>query len=329
MKFPYRIACRIMLAAGVIASALLPAHVSAQATWPSRTIRMVVPFAPPSSTDDIARMLATKLSVRLGQTVVVDNKGGAGGSIGTDIVAKSAPDGYTMLFISTSVVTASASGKKLPYDPVKDLEPIGELAGAPFAVVVSNDLKATTLSEFISLARAQPTGISYATGGVGSITHLGTELLASVARLQLVHVPYKSLTLAFPDILTGRIQMALPVLSAATPQIRAGKLRGLAVTSLQRSPNLPDLPTAAEAGLPGFELVAWWGTLGPARMPAPIVKRLNEEQNAIFAMADVRERLLREGATSRSGTPEDFGKLIRFELARYSKLIKDANIQME
>ena len=329
MIFPHRLTCRAVLAAVLIAAALLPTHASAQTTWPSRPIRLVVPFAPPSSTDDIARMLATKLSVRLGQTVVVENKGGAGGTLGTDLVAKSPPDGYTMLFISTSIVTASASGKKLPNDPVKDLEPIGELAGAPFAVVVSNDLKATTLAEFIALARAQPNGISYSTGGVGSITHLGTELLAATARLQLVHVPYKSLTLAFPDILAGRIQMALPVLSAAAPQLRAGKLRGLAVTSAQRSPIAPDLPTVAEAGLPGFELVAWWGTLGPAHMPASIVKRLNEEQNAIFAMADVRERLLREGALSRSGTPEDFGKLIRFELARYSKLIKDANIEME
>jgi len=301
----------------------------AQTTWPSRPIRLVVPFAPPSSTDDIARMLAIKLSARLSQPVIVENKPGAGGTLGTDFVTKAAPDGYTMLFISTSVVTAAASGKKLPFDPVKDLEPIGELAGAPFAVVVSNDLKATTLSEFIALARSQPNGISYATGGVGSITHLGTELLSATAKVQLVHIPYKSLTLAFPDLLTGRIQMALPVLSAATPQLRAGKVRGLAVTGAQRSPILPDLPTTAEAGLPGFELVAWWGTLGPARMPAPIVKRLNEEQNAIFAMADVRERLLREGATSSSGTPEDFGRLVRAELARYSKLIKDANIQME
>lgn len=316
---------------GVVAvlAILLPLHAMAQAPWPSRTIRLVVPFAPPSSTDDIARMLATRLSARLGQTVVVDNRGGAGGTLGTDMVAKSAPDGYTLLFISTSVVTASAGGKKLPYDPVRDLEPIGELAGAPFAVVVSNDLKATTLSELIALARFQPGGLSYSTGGVGSITHLGTELFAAVAKVQLVHVPYKSLTLAFPDILTGRIQMALPVLSAAAPQLRAGKLRGLAVTSAQRSPIAPDLPTVAEAGLPGFELVAWWGTLGPARLPAAIVKRLNEEQNAIFAMADVRERLLREGAVPRSGTPEEFGKLIRFELARYSKLIKDANIEME
>jgi tripartite-type tricarboxylate transporter receptor subunit TctC len=290
---------------------------------------MIVPFAAGASTDGVARLLASKLAVRLGQPVVVENRGGAGGSIGTDAVVKAAPDGYTLLFASSTVVTTAASGKKLPYDPVKDLTPIGETGSVPFLIVVPPAVSASSLSELISLARAKPGTFSYGTGGVATITHLGTEMFASAARVQLLHVPYKGVGEALPDLLSGRLQLLLPTMAVGLPQIRAGKVRGLAVTSLQRSPLAPEIPTAAESGLPGFEVEAFWGVLGPVRLPAPIVKRLNDEINAVLAMPDVRESLAREGATARSSTPEAFGEKMKTELVRWTRLIKDAHITAE
>jgi tripartite-type tricarboxylate transporter receptor subunit TctC len=308
---------------------LLPAHVSAQAAWPNRPIKLIVPFTPGGSNDILARALADKLGARLGQPVIIENKGGAGGTIGTDFVAKSPPDGYTLLFVSTSITTNAASGKQLPYDLLKDLQPIGEVAAGAFVVVVSNDLKVTTLREFIDLARAKPNSITYGTAGIGGINHLGTELLASAAKVQLVHVPYKGIGPAFTDIMGGNLQMALPTLASAAQHIHAGKMRGLAVTGPKRSPLAPELPTVAEAALPGFVLEVWWGIVGPARLPAPVLKRLNEELNTVLALPEIREVLAREGAEPRPSTPEEFGKLISADLARWSKLIKDTHIKVE
>jgi tripartite-type tricarboxylate transporter receptor subunit TctC len=327
MTLSNRVTRRAVLAAGV--SALLLAHASGQAAWPNRPIKLIVPFAPGGSNDNIARVLAIQLGARLGQSIVVENKGGSGGTIGTDSVAKSPPDGYTLLFASTSITTNVASGKKLPYDPSKDLEPIGEVGAGPFVVVVSNDLKVTTLGEFIALARAKPKSINYGSAGVGGINHLGTELLASEARVQLVHVPYRGIGPAFTDLIAGNLQMLLPTLASVTQYIQAGTMRGLAVTGAQRSPLAPELPTVAEAGLPGFRLEAWWGLLGPARLPAALIKRLGEELNATLALPDVREALAREGATPQPGTPEDLRNLIGSELVRWSRLIKDAQLQID
>jgi tripartite-type tricarboxylate transporter receptor subunit TctC len=307
-------------------AAILPLAALAQAAWPERPIKLVVPFAPGASTDSVARLLASKLSIRLGQSVVVENKSGAGGSIGTDTVVKAQPDGYTLLFASSTVVTTAASGKKLPYDPIRDLVAIGETGSVPFLIVVPPSSSATTLSDLITQARAKPGTFSYGTGGVATITHLGTEYFASAAKLQLLHVPYKGVGEALPDLMTGRLQLLMPTVAVGLPQIRAGKMRGLAVTSAQRSPLAPEIPTAAEAGLPGFQVEAWWGILGPARLPLPIVKRLNEEINTVLAMPEVRDAMTREGATARSSTPEAFGDMMRSELSRWTRLIKDANI---
>ena len=311
------------------ASALLPLQAGAQAQWPSKPIKLVVPFAAGGSNDNIARVLGSKLSARLGQPVVIDNKGGGGGTIGTDFVAKAPADGHTLLFASASITTNAASGKKLPYDPVKDLEPIGGIAASPFAVVVANDVKATTLREFIDLARAKPRSINYGSAGIGGMNHLGTELFASAAKVQLTHVPYKGISLAFTDLMGGSLQMLLPSLASVTPHIRSGKMRALAVTSPQRSPLTPEIPTVAEAAVPGFELEVWYGLLGPARMPPAVVKRLNEELNAALALPDVKEMLAREGSTPRPATPEEFGKLIRTDITRWTRLIKDTGIQVE
>jgi tripartite-type tricarboxylate transporter receptor subunit TctC len=290
-------------------ASLLPLTTSAQGTWPERPIRLVVPFAPGASTDNVARMVALKLSPRLGQSVVVDNRGGAGGVMGIDAVVKAQPDGHTLLFASSTVITSAAlEGKNLPYDPLKDLTPIGEAGSVPFMIVVPEMVKVSTLADFIALARAKPRGMSYGTGGVGTITHLATELFASAAKIELLHVPYKGVGAALPDFLAGRLQVLLP-------------------TGTQRSPLAPDLTTAAEAGLTGFQVEAWWGVLGPARLPMPRVQRLSNELNAVVVSPDFRELLTREGATARAGTPEAFGKHMQSELARWSRLIKDANIQ--
>ena len=309
------------------AACLLTAPACAAAEWPNRTIRLIVPFTPGGSNDILARVLANGLGARLGQTIIIENKGGAGGTIGTEYVAKASPDGYTLLFASTSITTNAASRETLPYDPIKDLTPIGEVGAGPFVVVVSNALKVKTLREFIELARAKPKSINYGSAGVGGINHLGTELFAAAAKIQLTHVPYRGIGPAFNDLMAGNLQMALPTLASAAPHIHTGTMQGLAVTGTQRSPLAPELPTVAEAGLPDFKIEVWWGLLGPAGLPADIVKRLNAELNAVLGLTDVKDSLYREGAVERPGTPEEFGNLIASEFVRWKELIRDAHIQ--
>ena len=321
---------RLLTASLVIAglSGLSLSSARAQ-TWPTAPIKLIVPFAPGGSNDNIARPLAEKLAARLGQSVLVENRGGGGGTIGTDLVAKAQPDGHTLLFASTSIITNAASGKKLPYDPVKDLAAIGQIGSGGFVVAVANDVKARTLAEFIALARAKPKSIAYGSAGIGGLNHLGTELLASVADLQLTHIPYKGMGPAFTDLMGGSLQMALPTLASAVPHVKAGKMRGLAVTGAQRSPLLPEIPTMAEAGLPAFQLEVWWGLLAPAATPPAVIRRLNQELNSILASPEMAELLAREGAMPLPTSPEQFGALTRNELTRWAKLIKDAKIQIE
>ncbi len=318
---------RAVLATGV--AGLVPAALQAQPAWPSRPIKIVVPFPPGGSNDILARMLAEKLGSRLGQPIVVENKGGAGGNIGTDFVAKAPADGYTLLIASASLTTNAASGKKLPYDLLADLQPIGVVGAGPYVVVVSNNLKVTSLRELLELARTKPKTLNYGSPGTGGMNHLGTELLASMAKVELLHVPYKGMGPAFTDLMGGTLDMSLPSLASMVPHLRGGKMLSLATTGAQRSPLAPDLPTVAEAGLPGFQFETWWGLLGPARMPAPIVKRLNDELNAVLVMPEVRDMLTREGAAPQPSSPEEFRNVIRADIARWSKLIKDANIQLE
>jgi tripartite-type tricarboxylate transporter receptor subunit TctC len=261
--------------------------------------------------------------------VVVENKGGGGGTIGTETVVRAPADGHTLLFASASITTNVASGKKLGYDLLTDLVPIGGIAATPLAIVVSNEIKATNLAEFIAYARANPKVINYGSAGTGGMNHLGTELFATAAKVELVHVPYKGIAPAFTDLMGGSLQMLLPSLASVLPHIRSGKMRALAVTAKQRSPLAPEIPTAAEAGLPGFQLEVWFGLLGPARLPSPVLKRLNEELNAVLAMPEVKELLAREAAWPYPTTPDEFGRLVRSEVSRWGKLIKDNNIAIE
>ncbi|GAB2888420.1 Bug family tripartite tricarboxylate transporter substrate binding protein [Paralcaligenes ginsengisoli] len=318
---------RSLITAGA-ASLFLPAFARGKGKWPEQPIKIVVPFAPGGSNDIIARLLAAKMGARMSNPILVENRGGAGGTIGTEYVTKAAPDGYTLLFASTSITTNSVS-KKLRYDLAKDLDPIGAVATSPFAVVVSNTLPVKTLAEFIALAKSKPGSINYGSAGVGGINHLGTELFAHAAGIKLTHVPYKGISLAFTDLLGGELQMLLPTVASSVQQIQEGRMRGLAVTGAKRSPLLPNLPTVSEAGLPGFQLEAWFGLFGPAKMPTAIVKRLNTELNAVLEMDDVKKHLALEGATATPGTPQALGELVRSELERWRSLIKEADIHLQ
>ena len=318
---------RALIAAA--ACTLLSLQAGAQTQWPTKPIKLIVPFAPGASNDIISLVLGSKLSARLGQTVIIENKGGAGGTIGTDFVAKSVPDGYTLLFVSTSISTNVASGKKLPYDLMKDLEPISEVAISPLAVVVGNNVKATTLRELIDLARAKPKGINYGTAGIGGINHLGTELLASATKIQLTHVPYKGMGPAFTDLMGGNLQMLVPTVASVIQQIKSGNMRALAVTSRQRSPLAPEIPTVSEAGVPGFQLEVWYGLMGPSNLPKYVVQRMRDELKVVLAMPEVQETLAREGATPQLSTPEEFRSLIQSDITRWARLIKDEGIELE
>ncbi|WP_158592311.1 Bug family tripartite tricarboxylate transporter substrate binding protein [Noviherbaspirillum sedimenti] len=329
----FNITRRMLMGANALlvaaAAALLPAGASAQATWPGRPIKLIDAFPPGGSSDVIARAISNKLSARLGQPVVVENKSGAGGALGTDAVAKATPDGYTLLVVTTAMATNASTGKKLPFNFAKDLVPIGQIATSPLVIVVPAQSQAKTLRELVDLARAKPNGISYGSSGVGSMSHIGMEMLAMETKAQLLHVPYKGIPLAYPDLVSGRLQAMLGSVVTLSPLLESGKLRLLAVAGPQRMTSAPNLPTTAEAGFPGFQIEFWWGLMGPAGMPPEVVRRINEELNTILAEPDMREMLTRLAAIPKSGTPDDFGRLISLELSRWSKLIKEANIKVE
>jgi len=309
---------------------LLPGIAAAQAAWPSqKPIRIIEVSAPGGSGDVMARMVAGKLAARLGQSVVVENRVGAGGTLGTDAVAKAAPDGYTLLLDNSAIATNSASGKKLPYEPIKDFIRIGQIAATPLVVVVPADSPIKTLRQLVDAARVQPDAVRYGSSGVGSMSHIGMELLAATAKAPLMHVPYKGLPLSTADLLAGRLQASLSSVATNAALLDSGKLRAIVATSPTRSPFLPNLPTSAEAGLPDFQIEYWWGLSGPAGMPADVVQRLNGELNTILADADTRAFLARVAATPKPGTPGAFDQLVTFEISRWSQLIRDAGIKME
>jgi tripartite-type tricarboxylate transporter receptor subunit TctC len=318
---------RALLAAGVAASGWLPLATRAQGAWPQKPIRLIVPFGPGASTDTVARFVAAKLATRLGQPVVVENKVGAGGIVGTTYVAAQPADGHTLLFQSSPYTTAPLLKAVPPYDPLRDLQPVGLVGSGPFMIVVGNDLPATSLREFIALARTR--SLSYGSAGVGTINHLGGELFNHLAEVKLLHVPYSGLGPAISDFLGGRTQMLVASFPAALPHVRAGRMRALAVTGSERSALVPDLPTAIEAGLPGYLVDSWWGVLGPQSLPLPIVQRVNQELNAILATPEAGELLSRDGARPRPGSPDDFARVIGSEVPRWRQLIQSAHITAE
>jgi tripartite-type tricarboxylate transporter receptor subunit TctC len=298
-------------------------------TYPSKLIKIVVPTSPAGGNDAMARIVAAKLSERLKQTVIVENKPGANGAIGTEFVAKSAPDGYTLLFgyIATHGINPALS--RVPYDPVRDFAPIAQIAEAQGVLVVTPSVQAKSVKELIALAKAKPGKLSYASAGNGTAPHISGELFKKITGTDLLHVPYKGSAPAVTDTLGGQTQVMFPSLVAASGHIKSGKLRGLAVTGKKRSALFPELPTVAESGVPGFEIVQWYGFFAPAKTPKEVVGFINREIVAVMKDSDTAKRLADQGADIVTGSPEEFGKLVQSELTKWGKFIKEAKIIAE
>lgn len=306
-----------------------PLVVQAQ-DYPSRPLRLIVPFAPGGGNDTVARAVATQLSSALGQPVVVDNRAGAGGVIGAEMAAKAAPDGYTLFLGGVGSLAVNPHiVPKISYDALRDFAPVVLLASAPSVVAVNLKTPYKTLPEMTAFAKANPGRINFASNGNGSSAHIATALYETMAGVDLTHVPYKGLAPAMSDLLAGQVDIMFSSVVAITPQIKAGKLRALAVTSSKRSALLPDVPTLAELGLAGYEAGSWYGLLVPAGTPVEIVRRLNAESVKALRGGNVRESLSSEGAEVVGGTPEDFARHIRAEHARVGKMIKDGRLKME
>jgi len=313
-----------------LAMTLACAGATAQ-SYPSRPIRLVVPYPPGGPLDIMARAIGQKLTEAWSQPVVVDNRAGAGGNIGADLVAKSPADGYTLLMgaVATHAINPTLYGK-LPYDPVKDFAPVALVAQVPNILVVNPSVPAKSVTELIEFARARPGYLNFGSGSTGSTGHLAGELFKTMAGVQMVHIPYKGGAPAMADLLAGQVQLMFDNLANALPNVRAGRLRALAVTTLARSPAMPDLPTMAESGLPGFDLTTWFGLMVPAGTPPEIVVRLNAEIVRALNAKDMRERLDKMGAEPpANNTPEHFAAFIRAEAAKYAKVVRDSGARVE
>ena len=297
--------------------------------YPSKAIRLVVPFAPGGSNDIMARLIAQKFSESFGQPVVVDNRPGASGVIGTDIAAKAAPDGYTLLVMSLTLTVNASLFKKLPYDTAKDLTPVTLIASAPLMLVVHPSLPAKSVKELIAHAKANPGKLNFGSGGPGSTPHLAGEMLRTMAGLQMTHVPYKGGAPALADLVGGQIQLMLENIPSTLPFARSGKLRALAVTSLKRSAIVQDLPTLDEAGLKGYELIGWNGLFVPTGTPPTIVTYLHGETVTALAQPDMKDRLAALGAEGVGSDPEEFGAFVKAEIGKWARVVKQAGLKAE
>ena len=318
--------------AAVIAVAVIwPAAAAAQITqYPIKPMRIVVPLPPAGSTDIVARLVAQKLNEAWGQPVIVDNRPGAGTTLGSDLVARAAPDGYTMLLTSSSLATSVSLYRKMSFDPVKDLSPIGPVGQSFYVLAVHPSFPATSVREFIALAKAKPGQILYASAGTGTITHLTVELFMAHAKISMVNVPFKGGAPALVGFLSGQVQAIFSPIAEILPHVRAGgKVRTLAVTNSKRVPELPDVPTFTESDLPGYEVVSWSEIYVPARTPRSIVNQLNAAINRMVEQPEVRERLVGLGLVPVGGTPAALGDHLKSEIARWAKVVKEAGIKLE
>jgi tripartite-type tricarboxylate transporter receptor subunit TctC len=297
--------------------------------YPSRPMRVVVPFAPGGAVDLVARTIAPKLSEALGQPVVVDNRGGAGGTIGTDIVAKARPDGHTLLVASMGVAVNAVLYPKLPYDTLKDLAPITSLGEQPNIVVVHPSLSARSVGELVALAKARPGQISYASGGIGSNTHLATLLFLQMAGIEMLHVPYKGLGPGIADLVGGQVQLAVSNVSTALPHVKSGRLRLLAVTSARRFPLFSDTPTVDEAGVKGYESSGWYGLWGTAGTPSSVLAALNKAVTKILDTPSIKEQFGAQGLQPIPTSPEAFGKRLREEIRKWGPVVKASGAKPE
>ena len=312
----------------VVALALVAGAVAAQ-NYPAKPIRIVVPFPPGGGTDLVARTVAQKMHETLGQTAVVDNRAGANGIIGADLVAKAPADGYTVMITIASHAINPTLYPKLPYDTLGDLAPVSLLAEYPFVITVHPSMPVKTIKEFVAFAKSRPGQLSFASSGNGSGPHLGMELFANMAGISMVHVPYKGAGQAMTDLVSGQVQVFLNNFLAGMPMIRAGKLRALAVTSNKRSIAAPELPTVVEAGVPGYVVTGWYGMFVPAATPAPVVATLHTATVKALRSKDVSERLSNEAAEIVASTPQQFAEFLKAEIAKWAGVIRKAKVRLE
>lgn len=322
--------CKTLCTVVYVASAFAAGHSQAQQAYPTKPIRMICPFPPGGTTDVVARLVAQKLTEAWGQQVVVDNRPGAGGIIGTEIVAKAAPDGYTVLLGSiTTHAVNPALYKKLNFDPVKDFAPVSLVVSSPQLLAVHPSVAAKSVKELIALAKAKPGQLNYASAGTGTSPHLTFELFKSMAGIDVVHVPYKGTGPAITDLIGGQVQMMITGVVALMPHVKSGKLRGLGVTSAKRVAALPDLSTIIESGIPGFDVSSWFGVFLPGGTPKPIIAKMNAEIRKILEVPEVRQRLIGQGADPASNTPEEFAAYVKAEMARWGKVVRDTGAKAD
>ena len=318
-----RIMVWLILALGAFAIGMANAQ-----EYPSKPVRIVVPFAPGGGSDFIGRFIAQKLSERLGQQFIVDNRPGAGGNLGAEIALKSAPDGYTLLLIAGSY-TVNPSLYKPTFDAVNDITPIIQLSQGPFIIAVHPSLPVKSLKELIDLAKKQPDKLSYASAGQGSITHLASELFLDMAKIKIVHIPYKGTGPALNDAIAGNVQLIFGSVATSLQYIKSGRLRGLGITTSKRISAAPELPTVVEAGVPGYEVILWHGLVGPKGIPKPIVDRINSEATQILKSKAMEDLLAADGVSPAGGTPEKFHATIKTDIERWRKVVQQAGIKAE
>jgi tripartite-type tricarboxylate transporter receptor subunit TctC len=316
-----RIVCTFVL---LVAGAAL-----AQDKYPNKPIRMVVPFPPGSASDFLARSVGQKLNELYGQQVVIDNRAGAGGIVGSTLISKGVPDGYTLGMIGQPHLVNALLQKKPPYRALEDIVAISEVASLPNVLVITPGLPVKSVGDLIALAKAKPGQLNFGSAGIGSSSHIAGEAFKAAAGIDVVHVPFKLLSDVFTEMIAGRVQMYIFPLPAVMPMLRDGKLRPLAVGTAKRTPSLPDVPTIAESGLPGFQTESWFGVVAPAKTSRSMVKPLNKDITDILKTADTHERFLRQGAEAAGGTPEQFQALLQAEFVKYQKLVKDVGISAQ
>jgi tripartite-type tricarboxylate transporter receptor subunit TctC len=316
-----RIVCAFVL---LVAGAAL-----AQDKYPNKPIRMIVPFPPGSASDFLARSVGQKLNELYGQQVVIDNRAGAGGIVGSTLISKGVPDGYTLGMIGQPHLVNALLQKEPPYRALEDIVAISEVASLPNVLVITPGLPVKSVGDLIAMAKAKPGQLNFGSAGIGSSSHIAGEAFKAAAGIDVVHVPFKLISDIFTEMIAGRVQMYIFPLPAVMPMLREGKLRPLAVGTAKRTPSLPDVPTIAESGLPGFQTESWFGVVAPIKTSRAIVMRLNKDIADILKTADTKERFLRQGAEAAFGTPEQFQKLLQTEFVKYQKLVKDAGISAQ
>jgi tripartite-type tricarboxylate transporter receptor subunit TctC len=312
----------------VLGAAMTPATLAEAQEYPTRPIRLIVPFAPGGTSDIVGRLVAAKLGEKLGQQVVVDNRGGAGATLGTRLATQATPDGYTLIVAHQGLAFNETLHPGRGYDAAEALTAISLIGATPSAIVVNNEVPAKSVKELIALARAQPGKLTYGSGGVGGTSHLSVELFQTVANVNLVHVPYKGAGPAMIDLIGGQVHLGIPTLPSAIGHARAGRLRMLAVTSEERSAAAPDVPTAIEAGLPGYIYSTWYALWSTAGTPPRVIERLNKATVEALETAELREKLASQGVDAQSSTPEHMNKLLRTDIRRWARIIEDAGIPL-